>query len=282
LPFLSWVEVKEVGLSTRYHQMTRISEREAPSPISALGTNEEDNCTSFGDNVIKKRRRLTSSEAHYLNEQFTRSPRPGQAAREAIAAKLGMCPKVIQIWFQNRRAKQRRDDAAARRGPSLIFSRTKQQDIKTQQFLMGSFCPSPTDELSFYDRIFGSCDSMNGTAFCNASAYNPPALKACDQPPNQHQFTRNTFPMTNEQAILDDISKHMGNVLNANGFEDGQMSPLLFTPPVSALTSSSDSTKGTLRYTNQAVSASTENMHTADKESEVCFDWLDSNIFNNE
>jgi hypothetical protein len=61
------------------------------------------------NNIIKKRRRLTSQENIVLNQVFEKYPRPPKAVKELIAKKLGMSMRCIQIWFQNRRAKAKKD-----------------------------------------------------------------------------------------------------------------------------------------------------------------------------
>ena len=74
------------------------------------------------DNFIKRRHRLASTELAYLNQAFAIDPLPNTAARQRIAAAVGMSEKAVQTWFQNRRAKKRRDDAV--KGPTLVYSRT--------------------------------------------------------------------------------------------------------------------------------------------------------------
>lgn len=62
---------------------------------------------------IKRRRRLTSQESRFLQEAFRKNPKPTSEARSKIAQALGMPIRAIQIWFQNRRAKSRRDSGDA-------------------------------------------------------------------------------------------------------------------------------------------------------------------------
>lgn len=75
------------------------------------------------DNFIKRRHRLKSTESAHLNQAFAATPFPSTVTRRQIAQTLGMSEKAVQVWFQNRRAKQRRD--AKVKGPTLTYSRTK-------------------------------------------------------------------------------------------------------------------------------------------------------------
>ena len=58
---------------------------------------------------IKRRRRLSVEETRYLQEAFVQNPRPNSENRNIIANKLGLSTRAIQIWFQNRRAKHKKD-----------------------------------------------------------------------------------------------------------------------------------------------------------------------------
>lgn len=62
-------------------------------------------------NGVKRRRRLLPQETAFLMEIFERTPRPSPQIREWISSKLGhlLSMRAIQIWFQNRRAKVRRE-----------------------------------------------------------------------------------------------------------------------------------------------------------------------------
>lgn len=97
--------------------------RDAPHAI--------DSDTSFANNVIKKRHRLNAAESAYLGRCFAECPHPNTITRAYIATNLNMPPRSIQIWFQNRRAKKRRDDKAASSGSTLIFSKTAESSAET-------------------------------------------------------------------------------------------------------------------------------------------------------
>lgn len=87
------------------HDRYQPSSRPAPSPFT---------CN------IKKRRRLLPDETSCLIEAFEKSPKPSQEVRDELASKLRMSQRAIQIWFQNRRAKVRRDAADSK--ASLSFA----------------------------------------------------------------------------------------------------------------------------------------------------------------
>ena len=56
-----------------------------------------------------KRNRLSPEVSELLLEAFARNPRPSQDERAELSQKVGINSRNIQIWFQNRRAKLKRE-----------------------------------------------------------------------------------------------------------------------------------------------------------------------------
>ncbi|ORY96986.1 Homeodomain-like protein, partial [Lobosporangium transversale] len=59
---------------------------------------------------LKRRRRLTNEESEFLIHQFKINERPTAQERESFAKYLKLDRRTIQVWFQNRRAKLKRDE----------------------------------------------------------------------------------------------------------------------------------------------------------------------------
>ncbi|KAJ8652550.1 hypothetical protein O0I10_011809 [Lichtheimia ornata] len=54
---------------------------------------------------VKHRRRTSRAQFKVLEKTFHETPKPNAQKRRALAQKLGMTPRGVQVWFQNRRAK---------------------------------------------------------------------------------------------------------------------------------------------------------------------------------
>ncbi|OIR57876.1 MAG: uncharacterized protein A8A55_1344 [Amphiamblys sp. WSBS2006] len=70
----------------------------------------------------KRRRRMTPEETAYLLNYFRRCPRPTTYQRYEISMEIGITPRMVQVWFQNRRAKTRREQRETTSG-ERIFQR---------------------------------------------------------------------------------------------------------------------------------------------------------------
>ncbi|KAF8927711.1 hypothetical protein BGZ58_010205 [Dissophora ornata] len=76
---------------------------------------------------LKRRRRLTTDESEFLLHQFGLNERPIAQERDSFAKHLKLDRRTIQVWFQNRRAKLKRDE---RGGGGEDESEIQEQEIE--------------------------------------------------------------------------------------------------------------------------------------------------------
>lgn len=63
--------------------------------------------TFYNPFEIKHRRRTSKDQFQVLEGSFQENSKPNATVRRTLAGKLGMTPRAVQVWFQNRRAKMK-------------------------------------------------------------------------------------------------------------------------------------------------------------------------------
>ncbi|KAG0294212.1 hypothetical protein BGZ96_001585 [Linnemannia gamsii] len=86
--------------------MTESSSLEHQSPHGELRT------AFYNPYDIKRRKRTSRSQFKTLERAFIENPKPNGSTRQQLAQRLSMTPREIQVWFQNRRAKNKQANTA--------------------------------------------------------------------------------------------------------------------------------------------------------------------------
>ncbi|KAI7795904.1 LIM/homeobox protein Lhx5 isoform X1 [Triplophysa rosa] len=119
--YLNASAIKEVNLNSVSSCTDRSLSPDLPDPIQD-DTKETDNSTSSDkdnnnneneeQNSSTKRRgprtTIKAKQLETLKAAFVATPKPTRHIREQLAQETGLNMRVIQVWFQNRRSKERR------------------------------------------------------------------------------------------------------------------------------------------------------------------------------
>ncbi|WUR04812.1 homeobox domain-containing protein 3 [Vairimorpha necatrix] len=62
---------------------------------------------------VKHRKRTTKAQLKVLEKTFEVCPRPDSCMRKKLGDQLSMTPRCVQVWFQNRRAKHKKQQQAS-------------------------------------------------------------------------------------------------------------------------------------------------------------------------
>ncbi|KAL0956459.1 hypothetical protein HGRIS_002605 [Hohenbuehelia grisea] len=62
---------------------------------------------AYTPNEVKHRKRTTGAQLKVLEGVFKKDTKPNAALRKQLASQLDMTPRGVQVWFQNRRAKEK-------------------------------------------------------------------------------------------------------------------------------------------------------------------------------
>ncbi|KAJ2795665.1 hypothetical protein H4R21_005020 [Coemansia helicoidea] len=99
---------------------------------------------------VKHRRRTTKEQLALLEGTFKTTPKPSSEVRKSLAGRLSMTAREVQIWFQNRRAKQKNmllRASAAAPSSSPPASAAPPSDLDAAASLVSALLPSPGKAL---------------------------------------------------------------------------------------------------------------------------------------
>ncbi|KAL5477507.1 hypothetical protein EMCRGX_G024317 [Ephydatia muelleri] len=107
-----------------------------PAPISSDGKKS------------KTRTSITPQQLEVLMAVYNREQRPSKLVREDLMAKTGLEMKVIQVWFQNRRSKEKRDGTTAATPTTTIGTPTvnAREELGAVATPIASIIATPMDE----------------------------------------------------------------------------------------------------------------------------------------
>ena len=87
---------------------------------------------SQGDNKKgKTRTSINARQLEILQATYEKETRPSRPMREEIAAQTGLSAKVIQVWFQNRRSKDKKDTTKVDGVQSLMVPSSQKAELGT-------------------------------------------------------------------------------------------------------------------------------------------------------
>lgn len=110
--------------------------------------------TFYNPFEIKHRRRTSRAQFKVLEKTFLENPKPNAAIRRWLAQKLVMTPRGVQVWFQNRRAKEKSVNAKSITNTTTSM---KNSNVSTATPTTSS---SPFSSLSPSSSVSSSPNSM--------------------------------------------------------------------------------------------------------------------------
>ena len=106
--------------------------------------------------VKRPRTTISSGQQDLLKLAYAQNPRPQRTVREDLAKQVGLSARVVQVWFQNRRAKEKRSQKESLESSSSIKSKkgvqskTKEKTgAKTSKLAI----PPPLPEQNISDEL---------------------------------------------------------------------------------------------------------------------------------
>ncbi|XP_069672578.1 LIM homeobox transcription factor 1-beta-like isoform X1 [Periplaneta americana] len=140
---------------------------------------------------------LTSAQRRQFKASFEISPKPCRKVREALAKETGLSVRVVQVWFQNQRAKMKKLQRKAKQEADQKSSNDKDKDNKDDKNIKQE--PPSADHNHYL--------GLNGLSMRDASdtAYTPSSSQPLN--PNIPYSPDDTYPThSGESFCSSDIS----------------------------------------------------------------------------
>lgn len=161
--------------------------------------------TFYNPFEIKHRRRTSRAQFKVLEKTFLENPKPNAAIRRWLAQKLVMTPRGVQVWFQNRRAKEKTVNSKK----SPILAHTIPNNASSESTLELSPISEPlikqssTNSFDFMKQSPTMISSPVHSA-CNCNDCHlfiaTPMTRTLSYPPYYHSDTASTHP--DEEDLL--------------------------------------------------------------------------------
>ncbi|KAG0763165.1 hypothetical protein G6F57_006576 [Rhizopus arrhizus] len=140
---LTLPSLSELSLNTPYKSSSKldIANLLSTPPLSPTSFEEHHHRTD----VKIKRKRASPDQLQILNRVFSQTYFPSTELRRALGKELGMSPRTVQIWFQNKR------QALRTRGRPHHQTATAAQEL----YCLPPISPptSPTFDISFHQKV---------------------------------------------------------------------------------------------------------------------------------
>ncbi|VDO98579.1 unnamed protein product [Soboliphyme baturini] len=116
--------------------------------------------------VKRPRTILTSHQRKAFKASFEITAKPCRKAREALAKETGLSVRVVQVWFQNQRAKlkklHRKQENGKTNGSQTADEESDTKKTQTEKSISKESSPYSTNGHDTDNDVF-SCSTVNGT-----------------------------------------------------------------------------------------------------------------------
>ncbi|KGL81967.1 LIM/homeobox protein Lhx3, partial [Tinamus guttatus] len=157
----------------------------------------------------RPRTTITAKQLETLKNAYNNSPKPARHVREQLSSETGLDMRVVQVWFQNRRAKEKRlkkDAGRQRWGQYFRNMKRSRGTSKSDKDSIQEEGPDSDAEVSFTDEPSMSDMSHSNGIYSNLSEASPALGRAAGSngsfaldagglaPPEQYHDLRSSSP----------------------------------------------------------------------------------------
>jgi hypothetical protein len=155
----------------------------------------------YDDNSKRPRTTISAKQLDVLKQAYNNSSKPPRHIREQLAAETNLDMRVVQVWFQNRRAKEKRlkKDAGRR-----WANQANQASSNTSSSSASSFC-LPSSSATMYLNSQNESrkrGNENGTFASNKKGQQKNA-KSAKKKNSKHGKSKNKYDESSDEETED-------------------------------------------------------------------------------
>lgn len=117
---------------------------------------------------------IKAKQLEVLKSAFLATPKPSRHIREKLAQDTGLSMRVIQVWFQNRRSKERRVKQLSVHDARRGFKKGKDADMTYPFFHNPVASLEDFQQRRFSFDLYGTANTTNDVTACNGATGNLP------------------------------------------------------------------------------------------------------------
>lgn len=150
---------------------------------------------------VKHRKRTSKIQLMVLEKTFETNIKPDANLRKALGEQLGMTPRAVQVWFQNRRAKIKKLNSNKNKQMNETVKKDEMEKFVQNNMLRKEDVFSEDKKIFEKDLLFTPITPREYTATLKPLPPQSPLLQRSYYKFNDGYSTHNNFRMPNVESL---------------------------------------------------------------------------------
>ncbi|XP_070531813.1 LIM/homeobox protein Lhx3-like isoform X1 [Ptychodera flava] len=169
----------------------------------------------------RPRTTISAKQLETLKTAYTNSPKPARHVREQLSSETGLDMRVVQVWFQNRRAKEKRLKKDANRQRWSQYFRGVKRSRESSSPQNESISPHSIDKDGYEDEMSISANNNNSTLYDSGLEQEPSPLShmhnGSTYVENRYMQSEDGYPMSHSPNMPGNPPRIVPGMVFADG-----------------------------------------------------------------